>query len=389
MAAPNDLETSVPIGNEGDSTPDTVAVATDALKLFGMTDLTAGLVAPPSGIAYDRCKAGTNNHAYGLGVDSGLPGSILLYTHAMGMEVDEWVSWFFKGYPGLGAALDAAAVAGGPYTGIDTGEALTDKLLTDADPTNPYFLPVLTRHAEGAGWFKEAVTLKKFEDGKWADGTQINLRQFGEGGPAVDKAFPNVLTPPPTTGISFLQDVKDGVFNGGEYNEPFGDAAQINGLFPNWPSGAAGIIDAGLSHYYMSGWHTPSRCRNFWINRTIWTGLTADQKNMYRYAARASCLENMAISASGQDAIVANFQALGAVIHRHLPRDVVLRLRDAITEVQDENAAGDGTGAYHALVLHQREFARNNHVRHGSATEDRRMRYQRTEYRPAQFTPDA
>jgi TRAP-type mannitol/chloroaromatic compound transport system substrate-binding protein len=368
MATPFDLECSIPIGNEGDSSADTVAVFTEALKLAtaGVVDLTAGLVAPPTGVAFDRCKAGTNNFSYGNPVASGLPGSILLYTHSMGFECPEWISWWFKG----------------------GGEALVDGLLLAADATNPYLLPVLTRGAEGGGWFKESVTLKKFEDGLWSNGSQISLRQFGESQPAMNAAFPNILTPPATTGISFLGDVQGGVWNGGEYNEPFGDAAVINGLFPNWPSGQGGIIEAGLKHYYVASWHSPSRMRPVWVNRTYWAGLSADDQKRLRYAAMASALENVAISYQGQDALIKNFQALGATIHQFMPRNVVLRLREALTDAQDANAAADGTGAYQALLDHQRAFMRANHIRWGASTEDRRMRFQRNKYAPI-LVPDA
>jgi TRAP-type mannitol/chloroaromatic compound transport system substrate-binding protein len=360
MAIPWDLETSVPIGNEGDSSADTVAVFTNALKLAtaGTVDLTAGLVAPPTSTAFARCKAGTNNFSYGYGPESALPGSILLYTHAMGMECPEWISWYFKG----------------------GGDAQVDTLLTTADATNPYFLPVLTRGAEGGGWFKEAVSLKKFLDGEWSDGTTISLRQYGEGKTAMNSAFPNISTPLATTGVSMLGDVEAGVWNGGEYNEPYGDASTTNGLFPYWPAVTGSIIDLGLTHYYMASWHSPARVRNVWINRTYWAGLSADNKNRIKYAAMASCLENMSIGYQGQDAIVGTFQSLGATIHRYMPPGVAVRLRDACTVAQDTLAAADGTGAYSALLAHQRAFIQANHVRWSAGNEDRRMRFDRTSY---------
>lgn len=360
------FETSIVIGNGGDSVPAIVDPFRDALAAISGGDFElSALTAPPAGTGSAFSHVTNDGSAikftYGLGLDAAalVPSGALLYTHfGMGMEIDEWLSWWYQG----GAALfEARLVAAG---------------------VGAVVFPIMLRPGEASGWYREAVSLKKLNDGKWSDGTAIKWRGFLDEIPIHQAAFPNVFAGSSGVGVSFLTEVFNSVFNCGEYNEPWGDIGPVNGLFPNWPNVAGSIIDAGCPHYYMSSWHSACRVRMCWVNRTFYNSLSANDKIKIEVAAKNSCLSNIAYAMGTQDAIIKTFQDLGAIVHAQMPMDVLTRIRDVSGPVMEARAALDLTGSYTALLQSQQAFIRANGAK-WSAYPDRRWRFQRKDYQPA------
>ena len=295
----------------------------------------------------------------------------LTFTHEFGMELPEFISWW---YEGGGQALFQSQI---------------DALAPPDDQVLVY--PLVLRAAESGGWFKEALTLKKMREGKYSDGSQMAFRAFGTHAGAMAIAFPQITTPSPTTGVLELAEVFSGKYNGGEFSEPYGDASPTtpaNGLFPNWPASASGSIISALGgrpHYYVGSYHTPFRHRVMLVNKTWHATLTAAQQDMFEAAVRYNVVRNVAHSFQGGDAIIKQFQDFGAVIHRELPRDIQDRFRTAIGDRQETIAAGDAD--YAAILTSQRTFMKANAVRWASLP-DRRYRVARTDYE-TDLTPDA
>jgi len=356
-----DFECNIELDQAGNSTPDVVQPLIDALRDISDGNITLNpLAAPPSSTALARVLLGVSgggvNFAWGSPTQTALPGDNLLFFHPFGFECQEFASWWYEG-----------------------GGAALHRSLTDTAGIDLVQFPAALRAPEGGGWYKEAVNLKKLLDGKWSDGTDISIRMFGEAEIAHDRAFPLVDTPSPTPTVSFLGDVFTGKYNAGEFSEPYGDASAVNGLFPNWPLVDGSIITGGLKHYYMASWHSPFRARVLWVNKPFYDALPANDKVRIEVAARASALQNIAMSLKGQDAVIKAWQDMGAIIHEQFPMDVMDRLRTAMDSVLDDYAAANPT-TYGAILDSQRAYMRANQVRWRSAFVDRRWRFQRTIY---------
>ena len=355
------IETNLALGQLDDcgTTPDILepfraalnAMSGGALVVDPLTNIGSS-----GAVLMSRLTAGTIQFAYGSSNRIPVPSNPLVYAHLFGMEVQEFCSWW---YGGAGAAHIASQIA------------------TLAPPANNlYVFPVNCAPGESGGWYKEAVTMKKMLDGKWSDGSQIKLRLADECGPTHLLAFPNVTTPPPVLSGSWLQDAKNGVYNGGELFSPLGDSSLVNGMFPNYPNVTGSIIDAGIKHYYIQTWQTPFRGRCLYVNKAFFdTVLTAAQQEMVTSAAYKCHMQIIANQLQGQDAIIKQFQLLGGIIHEKLPSDYLMSLRSATDEIYRQNSVADLTGFYGATLAHQRDFIRKNHVRWQSGNLDRTWRF--------------
>lgn len=320
---------------------------------------------------------------YGSGNRFPTAGNPFLFAHVFGLEVAEFCSWWYEGSPGLGAEIAALHGLGPAYTGLDSGFAFMHQMMVDFAPNpsaggknwkNLLFYPINVASGESGGWYKEALTLKKLQDGKYASGEQMKFRHADEPQLILKRAFPNVLTPPPVLAGSWLQDAFDGVFNGGEYSSPLGDASTGNGMFPNWPDVAGSIIEAGIKHYYIQTWQTPFRGRFLFIQKDWHDNLPLQQRKMIQLAATQCHMNNIAYQLQGQDAIIKRFQELGGTIHEKLPTDVLTALRQATDEIFKEEYGGLGV-EYAAPRDHQRSFIRKNQVRWRSGNLNRRWRF--------------
>lgn len=279
------------------------------------------------------------------------------------------------------------------------GQALFQAIL-DAAGIDLIQFPLVIRAAESGGWFPEAMTLKKMRDGKYSNGTQIKYRAFGTHADAMRLAFPAIETVETGAGFTDLGAIFADVFNSGEFNEPWGDASPTNpalGLFPNWPNLGGSIVDAlgGKAHFYMGSYHTPFRHRCLLVNKTWFNGEGPDapandaERNMIRAAVRYCAMRNVAQSQVGGDAIVNRWQDADpqnspVVIHRAMPRDILDRMRTALSDAQENIASGVLSGGYpderYAIMLDsQRTFMKENAVRWG-ALPDRTYRVARTDY---------
>jgi len=321
---------------------------------------------------------------YGSGNRFPTAGNPFLFAHVFGLEVVEFCSWWYEGSPGLGAEIAALHGLGpGPYAGKDSGFAFMHQMMADYAPNpsaggknwkNLVFHPINVAPGESGGWYKEALTLKKLQDGKYASGEQLKFRYADEPQLILKRAFPKVETPPPVLSGSWLQDAINHIFNGGEYSSPLGDASTSNGMFPNYPDGAGGIIEAGLKHYYIQTWATPFRGRFLFIQKDWLESLPTQQQAMIYLAATQCHMNNVAYQLQGQDAFIKRFQELGGTIHEKLPADVLAALRQATDEIYKEEYGGLGV-EYAAVRDHQRSFIRKNQVRWRSGNLNRRWRF--------------
>lgn len=353
------FETNLPVGQDGNTAAADVDPFRDTLK--SISDATNVIDVQPlanDANAITKVKAGTINFAL-CSATAVLGGSVadhLNFCHEFGMEVQEYLSWWYEG----------------------GGQAQFQAML-DAVPENVYQFPIVLRAAESGGWFREALTLKKMIDGQYSDGTAMRFRAFGTHQAAMNAVFPAIVTPAVTVGVSELADIFGGNFTGGEFNEPYGDVSAINGLFPAWPAKTGSIIEAlgGRPHYYIGSYHTPFRARVLLVNKPWFDALAAGDQVRIEAAARYCTLRNVANSMQGQDAIIKTWQSLGAVIHQSMPRDILDRLRAGQEAAQDAIAAGDAN--YATLLTHQRNFMKANGIR-WSALPDRKYRVARTAY---------
>ncbi|MHC4864663.1 MAG: type 2 periplasmic-binding domain-containing protein [Planctomycetota bacterium] len=352
MAA-KDFMTSLVLNQDGNSTPDVVDPFRDALKLVtGDAIELDPLTNPASGTANAAVLLGSGSGgtdwAYDSATRTTLNGDNLIFGVPFMFEPHEFASWYLNG----GRAVQVAELA-------TAGIGLV-----------PYAIAL--RAGESGGWFKEPVTLKMMETGKYSTGEDVKYRGFGEGTDLIDAVFPAVSTPGSTPAKSNLQDFKDGVFTALEFGEPPNDASVNGGLFPNWPSVADSIIAAGAKHYYISSWFNPYRVRELWINKAYHDALSADDQSKIEICARAAMMSNIANSMQGRDAIIKQFQALGATIHYSLPYDVVSRLREAAAAMFEAKAAAS---SYGAIYNNMKAFAKANQVSWNNMTPERKDRF--------------
>lgn len=383
------FETNLTLGNTGETSAKQMDPLRATLSALSQDDVSAGSPIDLDALTnngyssqelVDHLVDGTFNFAFGSANRIPTEGDELVFSHLFGLEPYEFASWWYEGTPGIGNLLTT------PSAGDDSGEELIAAQIA-AQPTenrggvagthdysNMIVFPFMCVRGESAGWFREAVTMKKLREGKYSDGTDIKIRLADECPVAHNKAFPNCQTPGSIPGVSFLGAVQSGEYTAGEFSSPIVDSSVINGLFPNWPSGAGSVIEAGLKHYYMGTWQTPFRGRILMVNKTFYDGLTAAQQAMIRHAAISAHMINMSAQYANQDAVIAMFQNLGAQVHRSLPMDVLLALRQAADEVYYEEFGGKGT-EYVQVLEHQREFIKANRVGWESANLDRRWRF--------------
>jgi len=286
---------------------------------------------------------------YGLAVQSGVPGSSLMFGTSFGMDPREYAGWWYKG--GGEAAMAAAIAAQGTSDIIARLGAL--------------------RSGESGGWWKEPITFKMMDEGKYSDGTPLRLRLFGDAQAIMNRAFPNVVTPGATAGTSPLDDFKGGNFNALEFGMPELDA--YSGLFPsNVDDGggaldevklAGSIIEAGAKHYYISSFWQPVSVHDFWLNKTWYDALSADDKLRIDTACMRNALNNFALAHYHQGFLINQFKALGVTIHVGWPHDVLEHLRMATEEIYEEAEVADGTGAFAIIQDSMKAYVKDEQVR--------------------------
>lgn len=310
-----------------------------------------------SSSAYADVAAGTVKFMWGHIFDSPLAGDGMLFGHAFGMEAPEFMGWWLQG--GGSAAVAA-------------------ELATAAQDVVLFPMP---RFGESTGWYREAMTLKKFREGLYSNGDSIKFRIFGDGQTIHNNTFPQITTPAATPGQSFLNDVFAGVFNGGEFGDATMDASAVGGLFPNWPSKTGSIVEAlgGNPHYYIGSWHTPARMQALWVNKTFYDGLAAQDKAWVKAAAEAASMDQMAQAQKGQDALIKTMQSLGVIVHERLPYDVLVALRDAAAEYYASVAAASPGGPFDVIYQSQVAWIQSSQVRN-RASMDRYFRYGDSRY---------
>lgn len=303
--------------------------------------------------AADNVQSGAEDYGYGPAYQSGWDQGGALHGLPFGLEAPELAAWYLQAG---GRALQVAQM-------VAQAPSIT---------MQPFLVGLRT--AEAGGWWKEAISLKMLEEGKYSDGTQIRLRLFGTGAAVMNKAFENVDTPAATPAVSPLDDFKAGHFNALEYGDPELDEG---GLFPNYPAVVDSVIAAGASNYYLSAWWQPATTFEFWVNATKWAALTADQQAAVEVCCRASLLSQMTLSMNIGDRVKV-FQDLGVTVHREWPHDVLTKLRTAAAEVIDENADSDHasySAEYEAWLNSIKTFVKANQIRWNESNPSRPSRW--------------
>lgn len=379
------FETDLALNHIGNTTNEVIRPFTDKLRaLSGSTLDVDDLTNPPAGVndARDRLLLGSSgggvDYAFGSATSLGLPGDRLLFNHFFGLETHEYLAWWLHG--------NKNAIVNPTGT---SGEELTAAQLATAGIALVAY-PLGLQAGESAGWFKEAITHKKFKAGKWDDGSIIAIRLPGDARDSLLNAYPNITAPSATQFVSFLGDVLNGKYNAGEFQDAVGDSSQTNGLFPAYPLVDGSILDGqtALRHYYMGSWHTPSRIRQLWVNKPYFDGLTAQQKAWISEAANSAMANVYAESLQGRDNRLEVFQSLDAHIHESMPEEVLENIRLGSQQEMDKNAAADGTGQYTATLEDQRRFCRENQISWRAIGVDRTMRFARDEYQSV-FQPNS
>ncbi len=285
---------------------------------------------------------------FALAGQSGVPGAGQNFGTAFGMGIGGYSGWW---YSGGGEAVMAAAVA---------AQGVSDIIVRLGG----------LRSGEAGGWWKEPITHEKLVRGKYATGDQINLRLFGDAQKIMNRAYPNVVTPAASAGVSALNDWIGGTFNALEFGQPENDA--FSGLFPTNVDDSGGaldevklagsIIENGAKVYYLSAWWQPTFVTDYWFNKTWYDALSADDKLRIDTACIKSAMINQGLSNFHQGFMVNQFKALGVSVQASWPADVLNHLRSATEEIYEEEEAADGTGAYTLLQDSKKVFVKDEQV---------------------------
>jgi TRAP-type mannitol/chloroaromatic compound transport system substrate-binding protein len=168
-----------------------------------------------------------------------------------------------------------------------------------------------------AGWFKKEIN--SVDDLKG-----LKMRIPGLGGEVLKKlgGLPVALT-----GGELFTSLQSGAIDATEWVGPYNDLA-------------FGFHKAA-KYYYYSGWHEPSANLEFMVNKQAFEALPDDLQAIVEVATRAVNQDMW------DEYTAANNSAMQALVETHnvdmrpLPEDVMLALKNASTEVMQEQSAAD------------------------------------------------
>jgi TRAP-type mannitol/chloroaromatic compound transport system substrate-binding protein len=349
-----------------------------------------------SSSVFEKVHNGEIMFGYGLpqqvGV-TGLPslgGAMGLYFgFPFGFEASEFLSWYYGGYDKYPSDPDLV-------NNRESGQDLQRRLY---EQVGYNVHPILLRPIgpESGGWFKEKVTKRLFSTQEYSTGEPLQMRLFGLGRSAMEKAFPalagkfpeavggvSALTqfgsyhhPPPDPNNPPHNIPETDVFTALEYGAP-GLDNNPTALFP-----ASGDIISKIegdlefecykAHYYLNSWFTPWSSAEIWINKDFWDKLPDDKKEHIELAARGCAMQNIANQYEGQGKILKKWQDMGAIIHESYPEPILEKLRAATVEALNDKAIAD---PYFAEVLeNMKQFAKNeqNRFAYGNVPKHKRF----------------
>ena len=182
---------------------------------------------------------------------------------------------------------------------------------------------------ETAGWFRTPVFGK-------ADLEGLKIRYAGLGGEVMQRVGASVTMLPAG---EIFQALETGVIDATEFSQPITDQA-------------LGFNRVAKYNYYP-GWHQPFSATHLIVNLGTWQGLAAADQALLDATCLASTGRSLGLTESLQGPVVAGFAALG-VHAEYLSDELLATLRQAATEVLDEEAAADAD--FKAVLDSQREF---------------------------------
>lgn len=334
--------------------------------------------------------------AAGGGVDAGvgLPnmsgqpfGELLVAALPFGMEPDEYAAYLYEG----------------------GGLALQQELYDTAFDGQIVVLPIAITPTQGGGWFPAPLPDPDQDDAlsaeaamarlchtpmivRWPEpGSQVWRRActdvgvetalIGAGTRCADVAAGCPSADNPVTHESSSLTFGGFVFGGlphrlallghidaYELNTPYTDVimmklAQGAEMTPNAEADLRPVIEKA-PYYYGSTWHQPLSYVELLVNRSVWDGLSPDQRRAIDTAARAATLANWAVSLDYQDRGMALLEANGAVTLRW-PEGLLALLRAASDRYLDERAdalAAKGDASYRRVLDHQRAYMRRHQL---------------------------
>ncbi|MGX0878566.1 TRAP-type mannitol/chloroaromatic compound transport system substrate-binding protein [Roseovarius sp. MBR-154] len=267
-------------------------------------------------------------------IETATGGDVKLRVHGAGdlvpaLEVLNQVSsgaipagWDYVGY--WGGTIPVASLAGsmpfGPGPDLFVGwmwEGGGMEIVQKAyDPLNVKLLPCHVTAPEPGGWFNKEIN--SVEDLKG-----LRMRISGMGGQVLNKLGVSTQLIP---GGELYVALERGRIDATEFSLPVVDKAL----------GFAEIA----KYYYFPGWHQPASWNSLIVNMDVWNGFDEQTREQIMVACRATVNWSLAAAPQPQGAIIEEFRAQGVETKR-FPDEVLAALREAATEVLEEQAAED------------------------------------------------
>lgn len=168
---------------------------------------------------------------------------------------------------------------------------------------------------EAGGWFTKEI--KSLDDLKglkvrWAGLGANMLQNFG------------VATALIPVG-EIVTSLQKGIVDGAELGNPFLD--KIFGM------------EAGAQYYYFPGWHQTFGTMELMINKSVWEGLTDEQRAILEIAAKVATMDSLAKGAALQADAIVYFQGLPNVEFKRYPDDVLKALKEQMPKTMAEESA--------------------------------------------------
>lgn len=261
-------------------------------------------------------------------------GDVTLRVHGAGdlvpaLEVLNQVSsgaipagWDFIGY--WGGTLPVASLAGsmpfGPGPDLFVGwmwEGGGMEIVQKAyDPLNVKLLPCHVTAPEPGGWFNTEINSVEDLEG-------LSMRISGMGGQVLDRLGASTQLIP---GGELYVALERGRIDAAEFSLPVVDEAL----------GFAEIAD----YYYFPGWHQPASWNSLIMNMDTWNGFDEQTQDQIMVACKATVMWSLATAPEPQGEVIERFREQGVETKR-FPDEVLHALREAATEVLEEQAAED------------------------------------------------
>lgn len=203
------------------------------------------------------------------------------------------------------------------------------------DPFNVKIIPCHLVVPEAGGWFNTEINSVEDFQG-------LNMRIAGLGGQALARLGANTQLVP--AGEIYVS-LETGRIDAAEFSAP-----QLDVNF--------GFQDV-TSYYYFPGWHQPSSWDSIIMNMDVWNGFTEGQQAIMVEACKANITDNLADQINNQAAAIADIEASGVEVRR-FPDEVLAAMRQAATEVMEEEARNDAlfAEAYESLTAYMETVGR-------------------------------